>query len=150
MLSLQLVFIDAILLARAVLYALTIASRLESVAFNVDVRFVAISSRALSMKSVQPVAWALHDAKKLLNCASSEHFAKSESHFSDFVIQTKISLVHVEAVFLLFAAFFCNAAMSLLMPAAVQDFSINGSYASSTSSAVQFCTLPRHNFVAQT
>jgi len=149
-LSPQLVFIVAILLVRAVLYALTIASRLESVAFNVDVRFVAISSRAVSIKFVHPVAWALHVAKKLLNCASSEHFAKSESHFSDFVIQTKISLVHVETVFLFVVAFFCSAAMSLLMPAAVQDFSINGSYASSTSSAVQFWTLARHNLVAQT
>lgn len=107
-------------------------------AFNVDVRFVAIVSRAASIEFVQPDVCAAHAAKKLLNCVSSAHFEKLESHFSGFVMQTEISFVHTFLDFSLFAAFFCSVAISLLIPAAVQDFSINGSYASVTSSAVQF------------
>ena len=72
------------------------------------------------------------------------------SHLSAAVKHTEISSLHDVFVFLFVVAFLDKRAMSLDMPAAVQDFSINGSYASLTSSVVQFCTMSKHLFVAQT
>ena len=88
-------------------------------------------------------------AKALLNCSSLEHLEKSLLHLLVAVKQTIISFVQELAVLVFFAVFFFYLAMSLLMPAAVHDFSINGSYASDISSDVQFGTMPRHNLLAQ-
>ena len=142
--------IDDIFCSRAFLRAVTIASMFDDVASNADLRIVSISSRDLDIKFVQPVARLLHDAKNLSKSLSSEHFEKSLSHLSAAVKHVEISFEHVVALLLFVAAFFCKRAISLLIPAAVHDFSINGSYASETSSSVQFCIFSRHNFVAQT
>lgn len=65
-------------------------------------------------------------------------------------MQTVISFVHADCVLLFVAARFCNDAVSIANPAAVHDFSINSSYASSTSSVVQFATIDKHFSVAHT
>ena len=70
-------------------------------------------------------------------------------HLSDFVMHTEISLLHTFALRVVFAFDCWICANVRWTPAAVQDFSINGSYVSSTSSVVQFSTRPRHNLVAQ-
>lgn len=69
-------------------------------------------------------------------------------HLLSAVMQTLISFVHDVTVLLFVADFFCNDAISIARPAAVHDFSINGSYASSTSSVVQLPTIDKHFSVA--
>lgn len=141
---------DVIFCFRAVLCALTIDSMFDSVPANTVFRVVVISLRAVDKKFVQPVARLLHIAKKLSKAESSAHLAKLLSHLSDAVMHTEISFVHVAVVLVFVASFFWDVVALLLTTTALQDFSINSSYMSVTSSGVQFCIFFRHNSVAQT
>ena len=113
--------------------------------FN-ELRVVRIFSRNSAMYSSQPVASTAHSATARSNSTSVAQDAKSVPHFL---------LVHVvkDVVHFCFVGFcFISAdvrAICAVTPAARQDCSINLSYDSDTSWAVQSGNFLIHSFVAQ-